>query len=300
MSGECTVGCGKPADGMCSTCWGQLSAQLGAVEWLAVELDTALARQVRFGGRVGVVVRSHERPIPPNLAAGDTAHQLRNALTTWVRVLHEEHAVRWQQCDRCAAKWVSGDQLHDIYGCSGSWAEVIDPLILEDTPRELAQWLMRHPTWIRNHPAADELHADLTRAIGSCWRRIDRPPETECSGPCGADLDDTGVPCPAFLYGLKGARSVECQTCGAEHDVDVRKKWMTQCVDDEPVTASVALDWVHILTARRVRRGTWDSWVSRRQLSPWGQDRLGQPVFRFGDVHKRVLEWMAYTKTRAA
>jgi hypothetical protein len=235
----CTTGCGKPAEGMCPDCWGKLSGALGTLDWLVLELDITLSRQSRYGsGSVGVVIRTTEQPLPINMATSDAAHQLRNTLTTWVRLLHAEHAVRWQTCDTCDAQWHAGAQRHNVRPpllCPGSWVECVDPLSVADTLPELARWLLRHPSWIRGHSAAGELHDQIMRGINRATRAIDIPQDLRVFlGVCGFEEPDA---CREELWAARWADTAVCRACGDEWDVAERREWMLANVEDEVGTA---------------------------------------------------------------
>jgi hypothetical protein len=237
---RCTVGCGRPAEGMCPACWSSLSGALSTLDWLVIELDVTLSRQSRYGsGSVGVLIRTTEQPLPVNLATSNATHQLRNTLTTWVRALHYEHAIRWQECDTCKATWVAGHPRHDVRPpllCPGTWVECVDPLTVGNTLPELGRWLLRHPSWIRNHSAADQLHHDLTGGIRRATRAIDVPQDLRVFlGVCG--WGDPGE-CPEELWAPRWAEEVICRGCGGEWNVAERREWMLGNVEDEVGTAS--------------------------------------------------------------
>lgn len=235
----CTVSCGRPAEGMCPACWSTLSGALSTLDWLAPELDVTLSRQSRYGsGSVGIVIHATEQPLPVNLATSDAAHQLRNTLTTWVRALHYEHAVHWKECDTCSAKWVAGAQRHNVQPpllCLGTWVDCVSPLTVANTLPELGSWLLRHPSWIRNHSAADDLHHEIMRGIRSCQRAIDVPLDLRVFlGVCG--YGDEGE-CPEELWAARGSETTICRGCDGEWNVAERREWMLANVEDEVGTA---------------------------------------------------------------
>lgn len=303
MTTTCTVGCGQPAEGMCSRCWSTLSGALGAVEWLALELDTVLSRQAKIGGAsVGVVVRMAEQPLPIHLGASDRAHQLRGALSTWVRDLHEQHAVRWQECTGCDRRWYSGPMVHDVRPpawCVGEWAEQIDPLACGDTLAAMAAWILRHPTWVRAHVAAGQLHHDLTRAIDASWRVVDRPPDSVYLGICSAPVDGEEQ-CQVDLYAVEGQDVVRCWSCRTDHVTADRRRALAKAVEDQVVETRVLVGLVGALgqplTSAAIRNLRARGRISPKVRGEDGYIRLKQPEdtgpdrFRVGDVLDRLAE----------
>jgi hypothetical protein len=274
---------------MCGNCWGQLSGALGALDWLVLELDVTLSRQVRYGsGSIGVVIHATEQPLPLNLATSDTIHQLRNTLTTWVRLLHYEHAVRWQVCDTCQSQWHVGAMRHDVRPpllCPGTWVEFVDPLTLSNTLPELARWLLRHPTWIRSHSAAGELHRDVMRDIGRAERAIDRPEDRVYLGTCSAPvvIDEMEIDCPQDLYAIKGADYYTCFACGMRHDVQRRREVLLAAVEDQVAHAGALAS---TLTALGVPMAdsTIRAYASKGRITHVSKDSQGRPQYRVGTV----------------
>lgn len=263
MTGRaCLTGCGRPtADFLCAGCLGELTAALreltgtGTQAGLLAELEITLSRQdvLEDPG----VVRSRAATLPFREHASALAGAAATTITTWARDLH-------------------GHNPH-LRPPSGTVANA-------------ARWLAGLPNLLALHPAADELHADLTNLAAQIRFCIDRRPDRVYSGPCGADTD-TG-PCPGHLYAHTGNDRVTCPACGAEHDVAERRTWMIDRSQDVLVTAPVALGWARLLMDHAVPAGTWRSWLSRRRILAHGTDSFGRPVYRFGDVVDLVAEYL--------
>lgn len=156
------------------------------------------------------------------------------------------------------------------------------------TVRDAAVWLSGWPSLLALHPAADELHADITGLADQIRYRVDRRPDRVYSGPCGAPTDEG--PCPGHLYAHAGAAVVACPVCRAGHDVAERREWMTDRARDLLLTAPVALGWARLLLDHAVPSGTWRSWLSRRRFLARDADRVGRPLYRFGDVVDLVAD----------
>ena len=150
-------------------------------------------------------------------------------------------------------------------------------------------WL-RHATDAQGAPVA----ADVFREIGDCAARmrslVDGPRDQKYLGPCGAPTDWAAdgmvvaqYPCEGDVYGVAGAQSGRCRTCGATVDQDARRQWL----DDE--VRARAFRAVQIEEAYGIPAKTILSWRDRGQLVPHGSDGYDQrgtprPTFNVGDV----------------
>lgn len=193
---------------LCVACWGQLAARLRGVAELTAELDVALARQARTTPRLGG--RPAEQPLPYHLGAADAAEVLRTTLAAWVRLLWEEHGQ------------------HTAGG-------IQPPLLGGTQPAALAGWLLQDQvaTWIRRHPAADELVDEISHAIAQAWRVVDRAPGRAYLGQCSADT--TTGPCPQDLYAPDDRETVCCPSCGATWSVTERRAVLLTALADQYV-----------------------------------------------------------------
>lgn len=266
----CPIGCGRPSDCVCGVCWHQLRRDLTSVAELAEELTTVACRQTRYSsGGLGVHGGGDEQPLVVDLHAADTARQLRDLLGSWVRELHEVHAIRWQECPDCSARWFSGTKAHDVrmsrLWCSGAWAERVDPLTVDNTAAELAGWMLRHPSWLRSHPAAPELWQDLTAAIGAAWRGVDKPADRAYLGQCTTDLED-GTVCLADVYGRSDRFSVTCRECGAVHRLADRQAALLDASGEQLLTATDVSRAVSGWLTAPLPASTIRSWARRGLL----------------------------------
>ncbi|SFO83202.1 hypothetical protein SAMN05421810_101104 [Amycolatopsis arida] len=246
---------------LCAACLGELVAALRALltdgaggPGLLAELNTTLSRQHTTSPGPGVVGQAAARPMPYHEAASETSWVLANTITTWAREVHA--------CNP------------HLLPPAGSTAAA-------------AAWLVGLPGLLALHPAADELHDEITHVVARVRRVIDRPPDRIYAGPCDAPIE--GERCPDHLYAHPGANRVQCGTCGTEHDVTERRNWMIDYAAGLRVTATVALGWARLLLDKTIPRGTWDSWVSRGRIVPHGTDGRGRPVYRFGTVRDLAL-----------
>jgi hypothetical protein len=250
-----TSGCGRPtADFLCAGCLGELVGALRELPGLLAELDITLSRQDTLAARGGVG-RQTGAPLPFQPEASALASSATTTLTTWARAVHEHNS--------------------HLRPPAGTTADAV-------------AWLAGWPSLLALHPAADELHADITGLADQIRYRVDRRPDRVYSGPCGAPTDEG--PCPGHLYAHAGATVVACPVCRAGHDVAERREWMTDRARDLLLTAPVALGWARLLLDHDVPSGTWRSWLSRRRILARGADRVGRPLYRFGDVVDLVAD----------
>lgn len=167
-----------------------LATALRAVPDLGAELDTTLCRLDKMGSDPG---RCAETPMVWRHKASEAKWVLHNVLGTWVRDL-------W-------TTWGDG------------------PLLLADDTAEFSRWLLRHPSWIAQHPAVDELADEVHDAIRLAWRAIDRTKDTRVFlGRCDLGLAENPV-CAEELYAHPSQEDVTCP-CGAEWSVSERRNWL--------------------------------------------------------------------------
>ncbi|MGW5741556.1 hypothetical protein [Amycolatopsis sp. NPDC003861] len=258
---SCGTGCGRPTHDM--LCGGCLAELLGALRELVTrdgehgliaELGITLSRQHAMAASSDATAASASQPMPFHEAASEIGWVLANTISTWAREVHE--------CNP------------HLRPPTGSTAGAV-------------RWLIGLPGLLALHPAADELHDEITHVVARVRRVIDRPPDRIYAGPCDALVD--GERCPDHLYARPGQRRVRCGSCTTEHDVEERRNWMIRYAVDLRVTPTVALGWARLLLDKTIPRGTWDSWVSRGRIVAHGIDARGRPVFRFGDVRDLAL-----------
>lgn len=244
--------CGDARTG--SGCLGKLIRQLGDVAALQGELDLVLARQNKTGGQgIGYVSNGgDEIPLPINLKSTEVVTALRDTLCLWIRDLHETHSPR---------------------DADGS----IPPVDVEVGIVPLSRWLMRHPTWIAIHPAADDLYGEITEKLRDAWHAANfMAPETVLYGTCYS-VDENDEECTAQLYGRADAWSVTCRVCTTEHeDLEDRKKELAAAVEDQYVPMGML---VGLMTERgkRVTSPMIRGLVLRKRVASYVEIGPGDP-----------------------
>lgn len=278
-----------------SGCLGELHRQLGDCAALVDELNLVLARQSKTGGTsVGYVSNGgDEQPIPINLRAMAAGHWLRDRMCSWARVLWEDHAPR---------------------EADGS----IPTIDLQPGIIPVSRWLMRHPTWIALHPAADDLYAEITQDIKAAWRVAHyATPDTVYVGPCDAEME--GEACGDDLYARRDSATVKCSTCGTVHgNVRERQGVLAAAVEHQYVPLGtlvglvtdrgykVTTPIVRSLKSRKrvgafvaIQDGDPGAGVGDRYgflVRPWTKDDLGLPVlYRVGDVLDAITNRYKHT-----
>ncbi|TCO64929.1 hypothetical protein EV192_101713 [Actinocrispum wychmicini] len=219
---------------MCLACWTQLRGALTDVaDWLAEDLELTRTGRTKFtGAPIGRVKGWSERALPIRPAAAAIADQLPTVLYSWVRELWDMHAARWLACETCDAQWFGGEQQHAVPECTGRWDLRVEQLgDIDTTTAGLARWLLGHTTWIRTHPAAEDLHGQVINAYRAAMKVIDRPPAREYIGMCSAELE--GQLCEVDLFASEDQDSVSCRGCGANWSVRDRRAWLSDAVDHQ-------------------------------------------------------------------
>lgn len=127
---------------------GALTELLGKIPALIEELAITETRQARVRPPgLGASARSHPESRPPvHMGAFLAAEALRNELTTWIRAVCEQRAVRVPAVDDLGSA---------------------------------ARWLKRHVYSLATTQGAETAHLDIETAIFDCRYEIDLPPEDE-------------------------------------------------------------------------------------------------------------------------
>lgn len=220
------------------------------------DLQDAVAGRVQLGSGTPTATPATEVRIPVNLSASDLAHALDNTVSTWFR---------------------------DVVGGE------IDGIT---TTVAAADWLAQHPALLRSHPAADELHDEITAIVAEVARRIDTSPDRLYLGICGAWVGDDEHEydvhqCGATLHAWPGQPVATCRTCRTRYDVAERRDWMLGAAEEQLLTA---VDCARALSGlgEHVSVNTIRSWAARdgrlTQREPADDDPRRRPRYRLGDV----------------
>lgn len=226
------------------------------------ELQTTVARLSKSAGSSSAVGKASETPMPFHAQASAVAHRMRNELSTWARLIH--------------------DQRPDV------------PLPV-DEPVAIARWVAWHVTAVF---VTEELSSGIRGVVRDAERVIDRAPDNVYAGQCLEPLEaaedapegEEPLRCDGQLYATKGKPRVRCRGCGAVHDVQVRQEWLSRELDGQLVSAADAapvLSWL------------LDKKITGNNIAAWKRDgrievHAGPWPYRFGEL----LELAKGMKTR--
>lgn len=270
MNQECV--CGRPAgsSAICGDCSQKLQIALGDISSYWCDLDTVKARQTRYGDSGGG--RGGEKPLPVDArflswdADGSRLQEaVKNTMGTWARtVLDERPTLNGPTHDTC---------LH--VSCS---------IIRRSRPprddvASVCRYLLGHADWIRTQHWAPEILDELTDLAGQLRRMVDRPAEKWFAGPCDH--------CKRDLYAKTGAAVVECKECQVTYDVQERRGWLLDQINDQLFTAAEiarAVSWLGSdpLTPERIR-----TWAARKRITSHGTTLVKgrwMPTYRVSEV----------------
>lgn len=255
---ECSTGCGQPTqDMLCSTCLTHLVTDLrqiqtrGQMPGLYAELEVTLTRQDKLTTAGDKVKGQGETALMFNAAASEVKWVLDNTITTWARDVAETYPHR--------------------------------PLMATSTP-EAAEWMADGAGLLAEHPAAKELHDEITDVAQQVRRIIDRPVDRVALGECGAVVDD--VTCTQKLDAMPHHVQVHCPTCGTTWDTRKRQEQLARSVDDQldnAATIAHALFSLGYTVTPAMIRG----YAHRGKLTAHGPlpgDSMERPRYRVGDV----------------
>lgn len=299
------VRCGRPtADGYaCHGCGRELAQALTVAAGHAEDAWTVIARQARVGtagstrqpepepvtdedlrrnpvnafGWQASIERPtagalRPEPTPADLGALDRLHAVENTMTTWARIVAEEHG---------GAIWVP----------------------MRSATAEAAAWLASRTTELRHHPAAKEAFKELHDACHQLERLVDRPADNRhLIGICD---------CGKVLYAPWNWTVIQCKdkTCGATWNLSDGQDILLRHLDGKLVTAAEAVHLAGYLDAERSAdaiRKLIEKWAARHQLVPHGvvyreptdaerrKDPEAYPVavptYRFGDIRDLLAQ----------
>ena len=161
----------------------------------------------------------------------------------------------------------------------------------EDTLEGLASWLLRHPSWCRMHPAADELWDEIRDSVRRAVQIVDLAPDRAFLGVCDIRQDD-GTVCEGLLYAREGRRTTTCRKCGVEWDVNKRRQFLLGRMPHR-LANSVQMSQLLASLGMELASSTIRTWARPRtvggewqppRLPSRGRDEKGRPLYMVGDV----------------
>lgn len=223
--------------------------------------DTRLRRDKVASASVGST-GGRETPLPFHLAAAELVDVARNTISTWARDLAESNP-------------------HLVLDADGI--------------TEAAEWMSRYPSLIAMHPAAGELHDEITHLVAEIRRMIDRAPDRIYLGVCGHILDPQSaehgtetIRCAERVFGAPEDTTVRCRACDTEHDA--HKRWLSiqDRVRDSLATAAEISGAIAKLYGRQINVKTVRTWAMRGAIETHGTNSAGEPMHLVSEVLDRA------------
>lgn len=242
---ENTCRCSRPTEAyVCLDCLDELARALRDVPWLDDELDVTITKQRGIPTTGGSA--SRETALPWHEAAAEARRHLRALLVSWVLFCDEEK-VR---------------------------AQNYEPGLPADTMTAMSRWMLLRVDGLGLVDIGPDAVEEITDAVDTCRKVIDRAPDRWYAGPCD---------CGADLYAKRREGTVECRDCGATHDVGLRRAWLLAEAEDQLANAATvarAVSWLGVepLTPSRVRK-----WAERGRIIAKAHDGKA-PLYRIGDA----------------
>lgn len=179
------------------------------------------------------------------------------------------------------------DHAHNIIG---TWArdlhEINPHLKLPDTIIDAAEWLAHLPGLLAVHPAAGEMHGQITALTEQVRRMVDTRPARAYLGLCGAQRGDRR--CEWTLTAEQGAEIVQCPRCGTSWETARRRDRMLAAMEEQLLSATdMRLVLSRYLPDGVPPTGTIRRWASEGRLTkkpPHPGDWRQAPRYRVGDV----------------
>lgn len=261
--------CGKPARDaayFCDDCGDLLARALGEVPWLDEQLEVTVTRTSGIDYRTLGGAKATEAPSPVHWAASEARTHLKGLLVSWVLF--------------CEAETVRSSDPHN-------------GLPADNLPA-LSRWMLWRVDGLALHEIGIEAVDEITEAVQTCHRLIDKHPERQYLGTC--EGCDTGR-----LYARPGSKSATCNACDASIDADAVRAKLLKELDDRLYTAAeiAGLSTYLGLKADRERvRKRINQWHKREQLQAHAAFS-DEPAFRFGEVYARLVaaEYQEAAKT---
>lgn len=252
-----TCRCGRSTrDGafVCDHCADQLARALGDVAWLTDELETTITRQRALPAEGGSAGR--ETGLPWHEKASEALRGLKALLVSWARFCEEESV-------RHSSPRTRPLDAHD------------------DHPTALAGWLLWRVDGLTLLDIGAEAVDEITDAVATCRRVIDRRPDRWYAGPC--THEDDGEMCGADLYARHATGTVTCRVCGSEYDVAERRAWLLAEAEDRLADASTVARAVSWLGAEPLTPDRVWKWAERGRIAVKGHHGK-RPLYRIGDA----------------
>lgn len=148
----------------------------------------------------------------------------------------------------------------------------------------LGRWLLHRHSELAARADAPVAVVDVSRAVATGWRAVDRPADRVYAGVCD---------CGEQLYARPGAATITCRGCDREHHIAARRERMRADLNSRLMTgaeiARLGTYFGHI-TDRERARNLIKVWATRGLVVARGHSKGGDPLYPFGEVLDRLLK----------
>ena len=159
-------------------------------------------------------------------------------------------------------------------------------------PATLAKYLSKHTQKIAKLETAAECYNDITQAITTIERLINRPiPDRQLCGKCPQ--------CDLALYAPRAATEIQCPQCKTTHNIEKLFDQALNISDNMSFTISQLHRTILPAVREYVEPRTLRRWFVRGRLVPTGYDAEGEPRFLLADV-RRLRDAKPQTKPTGA
>lgn len=257
MSNECR--CGRPtrdAAYFCDDCGDLLARALGEVPWLDEQLEVTVTRSSGIDYRTLGGAKATEAPSPVHWAASEARGHLKALLVSWVLFCSEE---------------------------SVRSSDPADGLPADNLPA-LSRWMLWRVDGLALHDIGIEAVGEISEAIQTCHRLIDRHPERQYLGSC--DVCNSGR-----IYARPGSNSAKCDACDSSVDAGERRANLLKQLDDRLCTAAEIArlsTYLGLKADREQVRKRINTWHKREKIESHAAFS-DEPAFRFGEVYGRLV-----------
>ena len=251
--------CGKPtrdAAYFCDDCGDLLARSLGEVPWLDEQLEVTVTRTSGIDYRTLGGAKATGTPSPVHWAASEARTHLKALLVSWVLFCEAE---RIRSSD--ANQGLPADNLP-----------------------ALSRWMLWRVDGLALHDIGPEAVDEITEAVQTCHRLIDRHPERQYLGGC--DVCGTGR-----IYARPGSKWAVCDGCDAGTDAEaVRVKMLAQLDDRLCTAAEIARlsTYLGLKADREQVRKRINQWHKREQIEAHAAFS-DDPAFRFGEIYAMLV-----------
>lgn len=268
---------------VCHACTDRLAEDLRSLAAVAGETAVSVARLDRHGDGG---YTSAEQPLPFDWDASDAEWAAHNTVTTWARHASETRG----RALPVPAPVAFGPLCRTSTWCKHETCATIRTRWLvarvEHPTARAAGWLADQLGWLRVRPESVEAFDELQDAVWLLRRSVDNPTPRWYAGQCWVDLD--GAECDGELYVRPGASWIACPSCGIEHDVAERRRWLLERADDQLLHAGWMASALSAL-GEPVTSAMIRSYAHRGRIVAHGMDGMGRPLYRVGEV-RRLIE----------